>query len=131
MGLDMYARRVGKGANLECLADPINPDFNKIPEGTDMQGDFAYWRKHANLHGWMEKLYSDKGGTEEFNCVAMRLTAEDLDRLEDDMKDGLGNVTGFFWGVSTDEDEAYTQEFIKRARQAITDGDAIFYDSWW
>jgi hypothetical protein len=27
--------------------------------------ELAYWRKHPNLHGWMEQLYRAKGGTAE------------------------------------------------------------------
>jgi len=131
MGLDMYARRVGGGADLACLADPINPDFDGVPEGTEMDADFAYWRKHANLQGWMERRYRQKGGEREFNCVHMRLTLEDLDDLERDMAAGLETATGFFWGTSVPEDDVATSEFIAKARKAIDAGDAIFYYSWY
>ncbi len=31
-----------------------------------------YWRKHPELHGWMEKLYRETGGAaQSFNCVRM------------------------------------------------------------
>ena len=29
--------------------------------GTEGQCELAYWRKHPNLHGWMEKLWESKG----------------------------------------------------------------------
>lgn len=132
MGLDMYARRVGGGADFACLANHVAPNFDEIPEGTIMEGDFAYWRKHADLHGWMERLYRTKGGdADSFNCVPVRLTLEDLDRLERDMAAGLETANGFFWGQSTSSDHEDTRIFIKRAREAINAGDAIFYDSWW
>ena len=56
-----------------------------------------YWRKHPNLHGWMQDLYYAKGGTaESFNCVPVQLTAEDLDRLETAVRTGtLPDTTGF------------------------------------
>jgi hypothetical protein len=37
--------------------------------------ELYYWRKHPNLHGWMESLYYEKGGTaDNFNCVNLQLT---------------------------------------------------------
>ena len=37
--------------------------------------ELHYWRKHPNLHGWMESLYYEKGGTaDNFNCVNLQLT---------------------------------------------------------
>ena len=30
--------------------------------GEDAYTEIAYWRKHPNLHGWMEDLYYKKGG---------------------------------------------------------------------
>ena len=71
-----------------------------------LQGEEAselhYWRKHPNLHGWMQKLYYEKGGKDEiFNCVPVALTGQDLDRLEADVKDGeLPLTAGFFFGES-------------------------------
>ena len=41
--------------------------------------------KHNRLQGWMENLYTDKGGMEEFNTVDLELTLEDLDVLESTM----------------------------------------------
>ena len=77
MGLDMYAWRVKAAdvvSDFEVAKD--NNDFSKLEE-------IFYWRKHHDLHGWMENLYREKGGTEEsFNCVKVRLTKEDLERLE-------------------------------------------------
>lgn len=132
MGLDMYAQRVVGGAALACLANDVSPDFGAMPEDTTLEGNFWYWRKHADLQGWMERRYRAKGGAAEvFNCVAFRLRAEDLDQLEADMEAGLERTTGFFFGQSTAEDTEDTRAFIKAAREAIAAGDAIYYDSWW
>lgn len=96
--------------------------------------DFAYWRKFNHLHGWMERLYEEKGGKEQFNCTTVRLMPEDLDRLERDI---LGNkltaTQGFFFGGDTlyPEDVAETVAFIENCRQAYLDGYAVLYDSWW
>jgi hypothetical protein len=57
-----------------------------------------------NLHGWMESLYCEKGGTaDSFNCVNLQLTARDLDRLETAIRSGTLPLTqGFFFGESTE-----------------------------
>ena len=70
MGLDMYAYKT-----LDTIDTPV--DF-----GVATALQLHYWRKHPNLHGWMEALYREKGGEQEFNCVPVLLTAEDLDQLE-------------------------------------------------
>lgn len=71
MGLDMYA------CTLRHQPDSA-VDFN-VSDARELH----YWRKHPNLHGWMEGLYRDKGGAAEtFNCVNLQLTSDDVDRLE-------------------------------------------------
>jgi hypothetical protein len=80
----------------------------------------------------MNRLYCEKGGSsDEFNCVPVALTSEDLDRLEADVKAGnLPDTTGFFFGES-DGREAEDLAFIAKAREALTAGLTVFYDSWW
>lgn len=91
------------------------------------------WRKHPNLHGWMEALYRLKGGEEKiFNCVLVRLNIDDLDRLEAAVRsEGLPETLGFFFGESQPEHKAEDLAFIAKARKAIGEGFAVFYDSWW
>lgn len=95
--------------------------------------EIMYWRKHPNLHGWMEDLYFEKGGKSDcFNCVPVELTLEDLERLEKDVIDGnLPHTSGFFFGESEDSINPKDLEFIKLAKEAIAEGDQVFYDSWW
>ena len=120
MGLDMYAMTTTEEV-------PGAVDF-KVEQASEI----FYWRKHPNLHGWMQKLYYDKGGKDDsFNCVPVVLTSEDLDRLEADVKAGhLPDTTGFFFGVS-DSREDEDLAFIAKAREALTAGLTVFYDSWW
>lgn len=99
--------------------------------------DFAYWRKFNNLHGWMERLYREKGGkSESFNCDTVRLDPADLDRLERDAKAGenLDPTGGFFFGsaeVLDEDDRNDILEFVTSAREAIAAGFVILYSSWW
>lgn len=122
MGLDMYAfTRPGS------VPQPV--DF----EAHDADERIAYWRKHPNLHGWMERLYREKGGKDEdFNCVPVELTLADLDRLEADIRaDMLPSTSGFFFGVSDGTERKEDLDFVEQARAEIAAGKAVFYTSWW
>ncbi|MDF1600947.1 phosphoglycerate kinase [Mesorhizobium sp. YIM 152430] len=121
MGLDMYAAILH-----EPPATPV--DF-KAEEG----GELHYWRKHPNLHGWMEQLYRAKGGTAEcFNCVNLQLTAEDLDRLEAAIRQrALPHTEGFFFGASDGSEIEDDLRFVAKAREALAEGLSVFYSSWW
>jgi hypothetical protein len=120
MGLDMYAYKT---------ATPIAAvDFK--PGAADEQ--IACWRKHPNLHGWMEALYYRKGGLETFNCVPVRLDADDLDALERAVNDNtLPDTIGFFFGETRPEEIEIDRAFIAAARAAISAGYCVYYDSWW
>jgi hypothetical protein len=123
MGLDQYARVIDQNGE---------------------KTEIAYWRKHPNLHGWMEHLWNEKGrpndteetsglGLSNFNCVPLELTSDDLDALEEAITgQTLPETAGFFFG--SDSDEYYKDkdlEFIRQARQALAEGKRVEYDSWW
>ena len=126
MGLDMYAFIVD--------ADKVGDKVTDVALG-DGATEICYWRKFNALHGWMEDLYRQKGGSKEsFNCTTLRLDLKDLDRLEMDTGNNkLIPRNGFFFGVQEidSEDLKSVATFVKVARQAIADGKAVFYDSWW
>jgi hypothetical protein len=123
MGLDMNA--------FATKAKPATEvDFSTINfEETELH----YWRKHPNLHGWMENLYYDKGGeADSFNCVPVVLDDEDLDVLEEDIKSGnLPQTSGFFFGQTDGDEVDGDLEFVAKAREAIKNGMTVYYTSWW
>jgi hypothetical protein len=129
MGLDMYAWRV--------KAEDAIGDFEiaRNEEDSAKVEEMHYWRKHHDLHGWMERLYRLKGGTKEsFNCVPVQLSMYDLNALENDVLNNLLPETqGFFFGTNPPDDYTKNQdmEFIAKAKIAISEGDAVYYDSWW
>lgn len=95
--------------------------------------EFAYWRKFNNLHGWMERLYRIKGGSDEFNCTTVRLTKADLDNLEK-AAPSLEPTQGFFFGSyepMSKEDVEEVRSFVAKARAAIDDGQAVYYSAWY
>lgn len=121
MGLDMYAF---------TTAEPVEAEVDFTAKTAS---ELAYWRKHPNLHGWMERLYREKGGdAHDFNCVNVVLTADDLDRLEADIEaTALPFTEGFFFGSSDGSERDDDLAFIAKARAAIAEGKTVFYTSWW
>jgi hypothetical protein len=124
MGLDMFAYKTKRKFKSEV-------DFTEA----DSDKEIMYWRKHPNLHGWMENLYREKGGEkEDFNCAPVELTKKDLASLKKAVKEGdLPHTDGFFFGESmgTEEEVEIDLEFIKEAESAIKKGYRIYYSSWW
>jgi len=120
MGLDQYA----------YIASKADTDY----DDTSRQ-ELAYWRKHPNLQGWMEKLWESKGNQGDFNGVELELTWEDIDRLEKDIKAGTVAqlaTTGFFFGDPSDEYyKEQDLEFCLDAKTELFLGLKVFYNSSW
>ena len=130
MGLDMYAWRVRKDNAIDDFS------FARSEDALDEIIEIAYWRKHHDLHGWMEALYRSRSGDNwrDFNCQPLRLTLEDLDNLETAIRHRkLPNTRGFFFGNNPPDHDSDQEDlqFVQRAREAITEGFEVYYDSWW
>ena len=123
MGLDMYARTLRNRPNQVV-------DFHEPGEGVE---EIFYWRKHPDLHGWMERLYREKGGeAEDFNLATVILDLEDLERLEAVVRcEQLPHTEGFFFGHSEPGDAESDLNFIAAARKAIAEGLTVYYKAWW
>ncbi len=122
MGLDMYGYVTAeKLASAVDFPEPVR--FKKL----------HYWRKHPNLHGWMEALYVKKGGKDTyFNMSPVTLDSADLDRLEAAIRGKkLPDTTGFFFGASDGSETEDDLSFIAKARQAIALGKFVFYLASW
>jgi hypothetical protein len=138
MGLDMFSYRA-KQTPLKETDEIFGPENEQeVDESSKGQFDheeFFYWRKHPNLHGWMEELYREKGGeSDTFNCTPVVLTTEDLDNLEAAIKGGeLPNTNGFFFGESEGDEEEINEDlrFVTEARNSIAEGYTVWYDSSW
>jgi hypothetical protein len=114
MGLDMYAYVAAKAGH---------------GDGREL----AYWRKHPNLHGWMNRLWESRGNSGDFNGDELELTWEDLDELERAVQSGnLPATGGFFFGNNADEEYKDNDlAFIKNARAELFLGLKVFYNSSW
>jgi len=140
MGLDMYAYTANKAGQHDEF---FKQDGLRYDNGNWVGGDpsvpqteeIAYWRKHPNLHGWMEQLWQKKNPEDmsDFNCVELELTLEDINDLEEAVTfNRLPSTTGFFFGNNSDSHYFEKDiEFIERARLAIDKGKKVFYNSSW
>ena len=137
MGLDMYAYTAAKagqqndfyeGAEWDPEArESVNPSVEKPRE-------IAYWRKHPNLHGWMEQLAESKNlEYNTFNGVELELTWQDIDSLERAITHGqLPSTSGFFFGDGADDFyKEQDLEFVRKARAELFLGLKVFYNSSW
>ena len=143
MGLDMYAYVAQKSGQMNEHYE--NYDYDKDTSTVTKPREIAYWRKHPNLHGWMERLWHSKRNAEgspvvedadgmgTFNGIELELTHEDLDELERAVTHKqLPSTSGFFFG--NDADEHYRESdlsFIKNARAELFFGLKVFYNSSW
>ena len=142
MGLDMYAYVASKKGQYNEFYE--NAEFDGTTN--DFKSDtvtkpyeLAYWRKHPNLHGWMEQLWVSKGrprqsvGWPIFNGIELELTWDDLDNLERAIRAGqLPDTEGFFFGKPSDN-HYYEQdlEFVNNAKAEVFLGLKVFYNSSW
>lgn len=133
MGLDQYAYRV--------KAKNVIDDFNfhkgdRLAYGGDTLGndlDFDYWRKFYPLDRWAEEVYDRKGGKDVFNCSYVRLERGDLDELEKLAQKDEFYEDDYFESTEEAKEWQYDHmmQFIKNAREAMNDGDAVYYSNWW
>jgi hypothetical protein len=135
MGLDMYAYVAARAGQQQEYWESYVTETEK--SSVTKPREIAYWRKHPNLHGWMEQLWrgrnTDSSVDPTFNGVELELTWEDLEQLEEDIKNGrLPSTTGFFFG--SDSDDYYRLqdlEFVRQARAELFTGLKVFYNSSW
>lgn len=134
MGLDMYAYAGRSGQRDEFYEKAQwNEDTKEFDSPVSKPVELAYWRKHPSLHGWMEQLYRQRGGTDTFNGIELELTWNDVDDLERAIRHGkLPFTEGFFFGKPADN--VYYEEDLKfclNAKAEIFLGFKVFYNSSW
>ena len=81
MGLDMYAYVASKKGQQNEYYETAEFDqtVNEFVSTTVTKPyEIAYWRKHPNLHGWMQRLWERKGkpggyDDDRFNGIELEL----------------------------------------------------------
>jgi hypothetical protein len=114
MGLDQFAYKI-----MDYIPESSTGFEDEFHKKT--YEELYYWRKNHNLHAWMEELYIAKGGTDEFNCKVLLLTMDDIKNLEQWLNENEDD----------DDKKGNTLTFCELAIDAIKNGYAIIYDSWW
>jgi hypothetical protein len=141
MGLDMYAYVASKKGQQNEYYETAEFDktVNEFVSTTVTKPyEIAYWRKHPNLHGWMQRLWERKGkpggyDDDRFNGIELELNWDDLDELERAIRHRqLPNTSGFFFGDPADN-HYYEQdlEFVNNAKAEVFLGLKVFYNSSW
>jgi hypothetical protein len=115
--------------------------FKTIHIQENCSEDF-YWRKHHCLHKYMGELWLSKSENSDknhgdFNCVDLELSLDDLNTLEDVIKN---DNLPLFENGHLDSDElkqrnlghkSYDLEFVEAAKAAIEKEYKVIYSSWW
>jgi hypothetical protein len=140
MGLDMYAYVAAREGQQNDFYEGStwDPDLNQaVNPRVEQPREIAYWRKHPNLHGWMEQLWNSRNDGDQdsgnFNGIEVELTWDDLDDLERAVKKRqLPKTSGFFFGDEADQ-HYYDQdlEFVQKAKAETFLGLKVFYNSSW
>lgn len=123
MGLDSYVKELPKS----WVIDNFNYKRDKFHEPHEL----FYWRKDWDLHNFFKDRYIAKGGTEEFNCVSVRIEEEDLDLLEKFVTSNTFQETFDHSWLSAEELVNNYTTFIKRARDVLAEDNALYFYSWY
>jgi len=101
--------------------------------------EFAGWRNHNRLHGYMRNLWESKGSPDclnvGFNGIPLELNADDLKILKTAIIDRkLPATVGCFFGEDSykyDQEVStkYDLQFVEDGLIAIQDGYKVIYDS--
>ena len=103
MGLDMYLS--GKRFFTFDRTDTDDEGYTI----SEIVVKLGYWRKHANLHGWLVETFGPKDdqGNAVDNCEEIELSLDDLKKCLEVVKDPskMPKTTGFFFGESDNDAE--------------------------
>ena len=100
-----------------------------------------YWRKHAALQDYMERLWVERTGrpASTFNCQDLHLDKEDIEDLRKAILSGFKDCRsdgGMFYGHQFQNESIndYREEdlnFCDQAMKAIERGETVIYSCWW
>lgn len=125
MGLDQYLYKVKTNMSTKEFMerrDKLDLDewgflnekqFDELCNSVNME-EIDYWRKSYDLDKYLTNLYYEKGGTKEFNCKYLELTADDI-----------SNVIKHF------KDDESIVDSMEKALIQINKGYRIWYENWW
>jgi hypothetical protein len=141
MGLDQYAYAGNRPDQREEFYETAekNDAGEWVSDQTIRPRELAYWRKHPNLQGYMERLWRSRLSLDSpyhqanFNGIEIELCWADIEQLEQVILNReLPATQGFFFGDNSDEHYRDRDlEFCREARAALFLGERVFYNSSW
>lgn len=125
MGLDMYVT-----GRKFCLSQRLKDEEGYEIEAVHLR--LAYWRKHANLHGYIVQTYANG----EDNCQDIELGLDELHHLLEVVKEPsrMPKTEGFFFGESFGNQEEIDDDVEQLTRCiAFLESPAISKEKgeWW
>lgn len=115
MGLDMYLY-----GEKYFFTNWANPEENQTEDGFKVKEkklEIGYWRKHPNLHGYIVNNFND--GVD--NCDPIEMNEACLRQTIEAIKSkSLPVTSGFFFGVSDEDDDAPSIEILEKALNWLT-----------
>ena len=126
MGLDQFIKA--------SKTEPIGKCNGRAYNDADIE--VAYFRKHPNLHGWMQDLWEESGGElpdwTSFNGDYLELDTDDLETLKAVTEaDALPPTQGFFFGETQPYHKQDTLDAIEKCLAKIKEGYFVYYGSSW
>ena len=131
MCLDMWVFQTSED-NIKGLTDNI--DMKKLVQ-------VWYLRNHHILHGCLENLYIEKGRKyKKFNCEYVKVTIEDINKLEQVLKEGELPITNDCYMKFGCFSKGYELcsvrynrdlQFIRKARNILKDDNCLIYSWFW
>lgn len=130
MGLDMYLKGDQYCSDHSHNGDVKRPMLDEKYDISNYQIEFGYWRKHADLHGYIVKTFADGAD----NCQEIELSPDDLDKIimairEDKL---VKDHQGFFFGNSTEfgyyqePEKNFAISCFEKAKQFIYEGRKMY-----
>ena len=130
MGLDMYLR--GEHYNSDRIRHgeiSRSKLYNEF-EISNYEVDLGYWRKHADLHGYIVNTFAE--GKD--NCQKIELDENDLDKIIMAIRHDklVKDHCGFFFGNSTEfgyyeeKEKEYAINCFEKAKKFIRRGKELF-----
>ena len=131
MGLDMYMIGITDNKISQKQANIGIREFDTY--------DVAYWRKHADLNYYFNKIAAERiprecMPEEGFNCVPLVLDKNDIQELLDKINNNeeFEKGRGFFWGATEPEHWTETIEICEDILDSFDfEKDTLIYYCWW
>jgi len=130
MGLDMYLRGNHYNSDRNRDGKVYRSKLDNQFEIYSYEVDLGYWRKHADLHGYIVNTFAN--GIDK--CQEIDLCEEDLDKIIMAIRHDklVKDHSGFFFGNSTEfgyyneKEKNYAISCFERAKEFIQRGKELY-----